>query len=92
MDRYSRFSLPHASQRTTVHTAGTIELTDSEAEMEHVHKELLMVALVLRSQAEQLRSRRVCIFVDAVATVAYICNWGGPSLFLCRIVKLICKD
>ena len=72
-----------------VTTERTIELTDQEADLEHVHKELLMVALVLRSQAPALYNRRVCIFVDAMTTVAYICNWGGPSLFLSRIVKLI---
>ena len=44
---------------------GSLNLTDEEAEMEHVHKELLMVALVLRSQAEQLRNR----------IVGYVCLW-----------------
>ena len=79
-----------SSESWTIVTAdGTIELTDSEADLEHVHKELLMVALVLRSQADRLYNRRVCIFVDAVASMAYICDWGGPSIFLTRLVKLI---
>ena len=83
------YQVTSSESRTIVTADGTIELTDSEADLEHVHKELLMVALVLRSQADRLYNRRVCIFVDAVASVAYICNWGGPSIFLTRLVKLI---
>ena len=68
---------------------GTIELTDAECDMHHVHKELFMVLLVLRAKCSDLRNRRVGIFVDAVTTVAYLCNWGGPSLWCCRMVKRV---
>ena len=69
--------------------SGTIELTDEEADLAHVQKELLGVYLSLRSRRLQLCNLRVCIFVDSVATVAYLVRWGGPSIVLCRIVRRI---
>ena len=57
--------------------------------MHHVHKELHAIWLVLRSRCRMLVNRRVCIFVDAITSVAYINNWGGPSLTCCRLVKKI---
>ena len=68
---------------------GTIELTESEATLAHVQKELLGTYLALKSRRRELHHKRVCIFVDSVATIAYIVKWGGPSMILSRIVRLI---
>ena len=83
------FCVTDEGTHSVITSAGTIELTDSEATLEHVHKELLMVELVLRSLHASLTNRRICIFVDAKTTVAYLSNWGGPSLICCRILKRI---
>jgi hypothetical protein len=83
------FCVTDESIHSVTTTEGTIELTDAETEMEHVHKELLMVWLVLKSQCLALANRRLCIFVDATTTVAYLNNWGGPSIWCCRVVKHI---
>jgi hypothetical protein len=68
-------------------TEGTIELTDDEAMMHHVHKELWGVFLAVASRRWELQDRRVCVLVDATTTVAYLSNWGGPSLTCNRMVK-----
>jgi hypothetical protein len=68
---------------------GTIELTDGEAELAHVHKELLGTYLALKSRRRELFQKRVCIFVDSIATVAYLTQWGGTSLILSRMVRCI---
>ena len=68
---------------------GTIELTDEECCHHHVHKELLGVLLALQSRRVQLQHRRVCVFVDSTATVAYLVNWGGPSVVMMRLVRRI---
>ena len=68
-------------------TSGTIELNDSECDMHHVHKELLGVLLAVASQRWELRNRRVCILVDATTSVAYVTNWGGPSMTCNRVVR-----
>ena len=68
---------------------GTIELTDDECNHHHVHKELLGVLLALQSRRVQLQHRRVCVFVDSTATVAYLVNWGGPSVIMMKMVRQI---
>jgi hypothetical protein len=68
---------------------GTIPLTEAECDLAHVQKELLGTYLALKSRRRELHNKRVCIFVDAVATIAYLIKWGGPSMVLCRIVRLI---
>ena len=73
----------------TITSAGTIDLTDSEHAWHHVHKELLAVYLSLKSQCRKLNNRRICIFVDAKTTVAYLNNWGGPKLVCCRLMRRI---
>ena len=70
-------------------TCGTIELTDKEAGGHHVHKELMGVFLALKSRRVELQHKRVCVFVDATASVAYLVNWGGPSQVMTRIVRQI---
>jgi hypothetical protein len=68
-------------------TQGTIELRDDEEVMHHVHKELLGVVLTVASRRLELRNKRVCILVDATTSVAYISNWGGPSMTCNRMVR-----
>ena len=68
-------------------TQGTIELRDEEADMHHVHKELLGVVLTIASRRLELQNKRVCILVDATTSVAYISNWGGPSMICNRLVR-----
>ena len=68
---------------------GTIELKDEEAEWPHVHKELLGVLLALRSLQAELRNKRICLFVDATATVCYLVRWGGRSSRLTQLVRQI---
>jgi hypothetical protein len=68
-------------------TAGTIELTDAEANMHHVHKELLGVVLAVKSRRWELRNKRVCVIVDSTTSVAYISNWGGPSMICNRLIR-----
>ena len=70
-------------------SCGTIELTDAECDLHHVQKELLGTFLALHSRREELRHKRVCIFVDATATVAYLSQWGGRSRVLTGIVRKI---
>lgn len=70
-------------------TSGTIELTDLEADMHHVHKELLGVLLAITSRRWELKDKRVCVLVDATTSVAYITNWGGPSMTCNRLVRKI---
>ena len=72
---------------TVATTCGTIELTDEESLGHHVHKELLGVFLALKSRRVELRHKRVCVFVDATASVAYLANWGGPSKIMTRTVR-----
>ena len=78
--------LPTLSVATS---CGTIELTDAECDLHHVQKELLGSYLALLSRRDELRDKRVCIFVDATATVAYLTQWGGSSKVLTRIVRRI---
>jgi hypothetical protein len=66
---------------------GTIELTEEEAELQHVHKELLGVVLTFASRREELRNRRVCVMVDSTTSVAYLVKWGGSSLRCNRLVR-----
>ena len=68
-------------------SCGTIELTDAECDLHHVQKELLGTFLALHSRREELRHKRVCIFVDATATVAYLSQWGRRSRVLTGIVR-----
>ena len=68
-------------------SVGTIELKDDEAGWPHVHKELLGVLLALRSLRTSLMNKRICIFVDATATVCYLVQWGGRSSRLTQIVR-----
>lgn len=70
-------------------SCGTIELSDAECRAHHVHKELLGVFLALMSRREELRHKRVAIFVDATASVAYLAKWGGPSAVMTRIVRRV---
>ena len=70
-------------------TCGTIELTDREEESHHVHKELMGVFLALKSRRMDLQHKRVCVFVDATASVAYLAHWGGPSRIMTRMVRQI---
>lgn len=70
-------------------SCGTIELKDSEADLAHVQKELLGTFLALKSRRRELCNKRVCIFVDSVASIAYLVSWGGASVILSRIVRLI---
>ena len=70
-------------------SVGTIELKDDEAEWPHVHKELLGVLLAIRSLRASLMNKRICLFVDATATVCYLVRWGGRSSRLTQIVREI---
>ena len=70
-------------------SCGTIELTDEECRGHHVHKELLGAYLALLSRRHELQHRRVALFVDATASVAYLAKWGGPSQVMTRIVRRI---
>ena len=54
-----------------------------------MHKELMGVFLTLKSRRVELQHKRVCVFVDATASVAYLVNWGGPSQVMTRIVRQI---
>ena len=69
---------------------GTILYTDAErSELEHVHKELWGLWLVICCGLKWLARKRVRIQVDSVATVEYIKQGGGKSELLTVIVKLI---
>ena len=69
---------------------GTIEFTEEEHELEHVHKELWGLYLSLVSQREVLSGKRVCVQVDAMTTVHYLTEWkGGSSRLLSNMVKRI---
>ena len=74
-------------KHTLYASSGTIELTDAEADMHHVHKELVGVVLAVASRRFELENKRVCLLVDSTTSVAYIANWGGPSLTCNRIVR-----
>jgi hypothetical protein len=74
---------------TVFSSQGTIELRDEEAKMHHVHKELLGVLLAVASRRAELRNKRVCLLVDSTTSVAYVTNWGGPSLVCNRIVRAL---
>ena len=77
------------SALTVATSCGTIELTDEESANHHVHKELWGVFLALKSRRDELRHRRVCVFVDSTSSVAYLANWGGPSKVMTRMVRKI---
>ena len=74
-------------RHTLYASSGTIELTDVEADMHHVHKELVGVVLSVASRQFELENKRVCLLVDSTTSVAYIANWGGPSITCNRIVR-----
>ena len=74
-------------KHTLYASSGTIELTDVEADMHHVHKELVGVVLAVASRRFELENKRVCLLVDSTTSVAYIANWGGPSITCNRIVR-----
>ena len=74
-------------KHTLYASSGTIELTDVEADMHHVHKELVGVVLTVASRRLELENKRVCLLVDSTTSVAYIANWGGPSITCNRIVR-----
>ena len=83
-------SADQVTEGMTVSTScGTIELTDEECTGHHVHKELLGAYLALLSRRLELRHKRVALFVDATASVAYLAKWGGPSQVMTRIVRRI---
>ena len=83
-------SADQVTEGMTVSTScGTIELTDEECTGHHVHKELLGAYLALLSRRHELRHKRVALFVDATASVAYLAKWGGPSQVMTRIVRRI---
>ena len=69
--------------------AGTIDLTDDEAQWPHVHKELLAVHLALRAGQHKLFNRRVQVLVDSTTTVYYLTKYGGRSEALTAMVKQI---
>ena len=74
-------------KHTLYASSGTIELTDVEADMHNVHKELIGVVLAVASRRLELENKRVCLLVDSTTSVAYIANWGGPSITCNRIVR-----
>ena len=61
-------------KHTLYASSGTIELTDVEADMHHVHKELIGVVLTVASRRLELENKRVCLLVDSTTSVAYIAN------------------
>ena len=78
-----------AAGAATVH-GGTIEFTEEEHELEHVHKELWGLYLTLSSQRGVLAGKRLSVQVDSTTTVHYLTEWrGGSSELLCNMVKLI---
>ena len=74
-------------KHTLYASSGTIELTDLEADMHHVHKELIRVVLAVSLRQLELENKQVCLLVDSTTSVAYIANWGGPSITCNRIVR-----
>ena len=52
-------------KHTLYASSGTIELTDVEADMHHVHKELVGVVLSVASRRFELENKRVCLLVDS---------------------------
>ena len=52
-------------KHTQYASSGTIELTDLEADMHHVHKGLVGVVLAVASRRFELENKRVCLLVDS---------------------------
>ena len=52
-------------KHTLYASSGTVELSDTEADMHHVHKELVSVVLAVASRWFELENKRVCLLVDS---------------------------